>query len=179
MKALLLTLCLALACGAVQANKVFRIVNPDGSVTFTDVPPSSGNATQIEIPPLNTAAPLAPPASTTRTSTPAAEEGYSEIRITSPGNETSFWDTAGNVNVDISLKPTLRSGDKIDLRLNGESIGGGKSTAIALTNVDRGTHSLQALVKNSNGKVVARSKSVVFTVQRGSQLSPQRRPTLF
>ena len=161
---------MTLACGAVQAQKVFRIVHPDGTVEFTDVPPSGGNAQQIEVPPMNTTAPLAPPASSTSPSTAATEEGYSEFRITSPGDGETIRDNAGNVKVDLSIKPGLRAGDKIGLNLDGQAIGGGRSTAITLTEMERGAHSLQALVKNSAGRVIKRSNSVTFNIQRRSAI---------
>ncbi|GMQ76721.1 MAG: DUF4124 domain-containing protein [Gammaproteobacteria bacterium] len=168
MKKILLTLCLALASGAVQAQKVFRVVQPDGTVLFTDVPPPDRPATQIEVPPLNTTAPLAPPAKSVPRSVASEQEGYDEFRISRPGDGETIRDNGGNVNVDLSLKPRLRAGHKIDLLLDGRSIGGGKATAITLTDMDRGAHSLQAVVKDAAGQVVARSKSITFTLQRRS-----------
>jgi hypothetical protein len=171
MKQLTLTLCLVLASGVVQAQKVYKVIQPDGTVLFTDSPPADGSAQEVDVRPLNTTPPLASPTDAFD-DTPAAEleQSYSEFRITSPGNDETIRDNAGNVNVDLSLKPTLRSGDKIELLINGQSVGGGRSTAITLTEMDRGTHSIQAVVKNSVGKVVARSNSVTFTMQRRSAI---------
>ena len=168
MKKIVLTLCLALASAAVPAQKVYKIIQPDGSVEYTDVPPPNSPATQIEVAPLNSAQPLAPPASSATRSTAGVQEGYDEFRISRPGDGEAIRDNAGNVNVDLSLAPNLRAGDKFDLILDGQSIGGGKATAITLTDMDRGAHSLQAVVKNASGQVVARSKSVTFTLQRRS-----------
>ena len=180
MKLLVPLLCLALMCSSAQAQKVFRVVQPDGTVEFTDSPPSNRPAEEIQVRPLNATPGLAPaPTASSQTAGAPENKGYSEFRITSPADNASFWDTAGNVNVDLRLQPSLQSGDTIDLQLDGQSVGGGRSTAIALAEVDRGTHSLQAVVKNSDGKVVARSNSVTFTIHRGSQMSPQRRPTHF
>ncbi len=39
MKQLLLVLCVALASTAVQAQKVYKVIQPDGTVEYTDVPP--------------------------------------------------------------------------------------------------------------------------------------------
>ena len=100
----------------------------------------------------------------------AREQGYAEIRISSPADDASIRDNAGNVKVDVKLSPELRTGDKVELKLDGQSIGGGKKTAFTLTDMDRGSHSLQALVKNSAGKVVARSASITFTLQRRSKI---------
>ena len=171
MKQILIALILALASGVVQAQKVFRVKQPDGTILFTDVPPTGAPAQQIEVPPLNTTAPLASPTGgSTQATGGAAETGYSTFRITRPGNDESIRDNAGSVNVDLSLEPKLRSGDKIDLFLDGQSIGGGKSTAITLTDMDRGSHSIRAVVKNSAGEVVARSNTVTFTLQRRSAI---------
>jgi hypothetical protein len=170
MKQVAVILCLALAGGAVPAEEVYKVIQPDGTVEFTDSPPPGEAAEQVEIPPLNTAEPPASPTSSAPSSTDAASRSYSEFRITSPSDGESIRDNAGNVNIDLSLKPTLRSGDKIDVLLDGRSVGGGNKTAITLSEMNRGTHSVQALVKDSAGKVVARSNSVTFTLQRRSAI---------
>ena len=168
MKILAFVLCLVLPCAAVQAQKIFRVVQPDGTVEFTDVPPSNRPAEEIQVQPLNTMPGIA---AAPQTSTRSADNrGYSNFRITSPSNEEAIRDNAGNVNVDLKLEPSLRSGDKIALLLDGKSFGGGKATAITLSDMDRGTHNLQAVVKNSSGQVVARSNSVTFTLQRRSAI---------
>ncbi len=177
MKQLFLVLCVALASSAVQAQKVYKIIQPDGTVEFTDVPPPDVPAQQIEVPPLNISKPLAPPPGSSSQSATGAPASYSEFRITRPANGESIRDNAGTVNVDLSLQPKLRRGDKIDLYLDGQSIGGGKATGITLTDMDRGSHSIKAVVKNADGQVVARSNSVTFTLQRRSVILQPARPT--
>ena len=175
MKQLFLVLCVALASSAVQAQKVYKIIQPDGTVEFTDAPPPDVPAQQIEIPPLNTSNQLAPP-SDSATQSATGAKGYSEFRITHPANGEAIRDNAGNVNVDLSLEPSLRTGDKIELYLDGQSIGGGKDTGITLADMDRGSHSIKAVVKNAAGQVVARSNSVTFTLQRRSAILQPARP---
>ncbi|NCF26683.1 MAG: DUF4124 domain-containing protein [Gammaproteobacteria bacterium] len=175
MKSLILAICLAVACGAVQAQKIFRVVQPDGTVEFTDVPPSNRPAEEIQVRPMNTTPAVAPArATSTQAAGAQGETGYSEFRITRPADDEGIRSNAGSVDVDLKLAPALRAGDKIHLILDGQSVGGGRSTAITLTDMDRGTHSIQAVVKNSDGKVVARSNSVTFTLQRTSINQPQR-----
>ena len=169
MRILLVTLVLALASGAAQAQKVYKIIQPDGSVEFTDEPPPGSNATPITVEPLNTTPPLATPAQEAQAASPA-DAGYTKFRITSPDDDAAIRDNAGNVNVDVALEPPLRSGDTIDIMLNGTVVGGGKQTAITLSNVERGSHTVQAVVKNGAGKVVARSNSVSFSLQRRSAI---------
>lgn len=171
MKQLALILCLVLASGTVLAQKVYKVIQPDGTVMFTDSPQPGDGAEEVDVPPLNTTPPLASPRDAFDDS-PAAEleQGYADVRITSPADNASIRDNAGNVNVDVKVSPSLRSGDKVELKLNGQSIAGGKKTSFALTGMDRGTHSLQAVIKDSAGKVVASSQSVTFTLQRRSAI---------
>lgn len=176
MKEVALTLCLVLASGAAQAQTVYKVIQPDGTVEFTDSPPPGEAAKQIEIPPLNTTEPLAPPTTRAPSSPDPATQGYSKFRITSPGDGESIRDNAGNVTIGLSLEPALRSGDTIDVLVDGRSAGGGNETAIMLSDVDRGTHSVQALVKDATGKIVARSNSVTFTLQRRSAILQPARP---
>lgn len=181
MKQLALIFCLALASGAAQAQTVYKVIQPDGTVLFTDAPPPGEAARQIEVPPLNTTQPLAPPSAGAAAPSSSAPQGYSEFRITGPGNGESIRDNEGNVNINLSMEPALRSGDKIDVLVNGRSVGGGNNTAITLSAMERGTHSVQAVVKNATGQVVARSNSVSFTLQRRSVIlqPPPPRPTPF
>jgi hypothetical protein len=177
MKQLALILCLALVSGAALAQKVYKVIQPDGTVMFTDSPQPGDGAEEVAVQPLNTTPALASPRDAFDDS-PAAEleKGYAEFRITNPEANASIRDNAGNVNVDVSINPKLRSGDKVELKLDGQSIGGGKKTNFALTDMERGTHSLQAVVKNSAGKVVASSESITFTLQRRSKILQPSQP---
>lgn len=177
MKQFALILCLTLAGGTALAQKVYKVIQPDGTVLFTDSPQPGDGAEEVDVGPINTTPALASPTDAFDDS-PAAEleQGYAEVRITSPANDASIRDNAGNVNVDVKIRPALRSGDKVELKLDGQTIGGGKKTKFALTDMERGTHSLQAVVKNSAGNVVARSASIVFTLQRRSAILQPARP---
>ncbi|NIM26898.1 MAG: DUF4124 domain-containing protein [Gammaproteobacteria bacterium] len=171
MKRLVVLLFLALAAGLAHAQGVYKITRPDGSVEFTDAPPPDSAAEKVQLAPLNTTPPLVSPGDAVD-STPvsAPEQGYSEFRIKSPESGTAVRENAGNVAVNLSLKPPLRPGDTIDLLLDGKSAARGRSTAITLTNLDRGAHSIQAVIADSAGTVVARSNTVTVTLQRRSAL---------
>ena len=92
--------------------------------------------------------------------------GYEEFKVTSPTNDATIRDNGGNVRVSLSLTPGLRSGHSIEVMMDGQSIGSGGSTSLTLTEVDRGTHTVQAAVKDNEGKEIARSNSVIFHLKR-------------
>ena len=75
----------------------------------------------------------------------------------------------------VAIAPAVRA-CRSTIKNSSERVGGGKTTAVTLSNMDRGTYSVQAVVKDGAGKVLGRSDTVTFTLQKGSALSPQRRP---
>ena len=113
-----------------------------------------------------------PPAPPLEDSTAKKDEekddgGYKEFKVTSPANDAVIRDNGGNVRVSLSLNPGLRGDHSIEVMMDGKSIGSGKGTTVTLTEVDRGTHTVQATVKDADGKEVARSNSVIFHLKRG------------
>lgn len=176
-----IALVLLLAAADVAAA-VYKWTKPDGSVIYSDRPPAE-NATPAELPPVQEITIVPPPADETATDgdAQAAEEdrgsresAYTQLTITSPQDQSVLRGNAGDVSVSIDLKPGLRSGDKLAIILDGHQIGQGAGTSINLSNVDRGTHTLQVAVKNSDGSTLIQSSPVTFTVQRTSLLQPKR-----
>ena len=157
-----------LAVGAAQAQKIYKYTLSDGKVVYSDRPPPADQAEEVTLEPLQTF--RLPPAQPLPKSAPAKKDepdGYEEFAVTSPSNDATIRNSGGNVQVRVSLSPGLRSGHSIEVTMDGKSIGSGSGTSITLTEVDRGTHTVQAAVKDDGGKVIARSNSVIFHLKRG------------
>jgi hypothetical protein len=158
-----------LAVGAAQAGKVYKYTLSNGDVVYSDKPPPADQAEEVTLEPLQGFS--LPPAPPLEDSTDKEEEagpvGYEEFKVTNPTNDATIRDNGGNVRVSLSLTPGLQSGHSIDVMMDGESIGSGRSTVLTLTEVDRGTHTVQASIKDKDGKEVARSNSVIFHLKRG------------
>jgi hypothetical protein len=170
MKQLLLTLCLVLASSAVQAHKIYKVIRPDGTVEFTDVPPPDEPAQQIEVPPLNTIEPLAPSA----TEKAAAPKGYYDrLTIDKPESGQTVRDNQGNVEVVLTLDPQINSdeGHKIQILYDGQEHGDPSSSLEqTLEGVARGGHTVGAQVIDKQGRVLIRSQPVSFQMMRASPL---------
>ncbi len=162
-------LCLMLAVGAAQAVKIYKHSLPNGDVVYSDKPPPPDQGEEVTLEPLQGFS--LPPAPPLQDSTAKKDEpetiGYEDFKVTSPSNDATIRDNGGNVPVSLSLTPGLRNGHSIELMMDGQSIGSGKSTSVTLTEVDRGTHTVQAAVKDNQGKEIARSNSVIFHLKRG------------
>jgi hypothetical protein len=175
---LILLFCTLLGAGA--SAQVYRVVDENGNVTFTDRPPE--NAERVEVGPTNTAPPPATDLYPTPAPKPAdkadAESGY-KVAITAPANETIIPRGPGNFSVTASVTPALGRGHKLQLLLDGQprqdpQAGG----SWALTNVFRGEHNLTVAVIDGDGKQLATSEPVtVFVFRPSSNFRNNNRPT--
>ena len=169
MPKLAFSLCLMLAVGAAQAQQIYKYTLSNGDIVYSDRPPPPGQGEEVKLEPLQSfSLPPAPPLgdSTVKKDEPGAV-GYEQFKVTSPTNDATVRNNSGNVRVSLSLTPGLREGHSIEVLMDGQSIGSGNSTSVTLAEVDRGTHTVQAAVKDNDGKVIARSNSVIFHLKRG------------
>ena len=168
MRRIVLALALVAFVGSVAADKVYRYVTPEGDVTYSDAPPAEG-AKEVDLPPLQTFKPppiQLPPLKVGAQGLEVGHPGYQAFSVASPSDDQPIRDNAGNVSVELMLSPGLRSGDTIDIMVDGQILAKGTSTVTTLTNLDRGTHTVQAAIRDGNGKVVAETDSVTFHLLR-------------
>ena len=163
------------ALAQTQTKTVYKWVMPDGSIEFSDRPQEEGavlgEAVELQVSEpgaqAGAAAPGALPAGQdTGTDPDGTAAGYDSIAVTSPTEGQSIRDNGGNVSISLALKPALRPDDVIELFMDGTSVGTGRSTSVTMTNVDRGSHTVQAAVRDKAGKQVITSGAVTFHLLR-------------
>jgi len=158
------------------AAQVYREVDEEGNVTFTDRP--QGESEAVEIGPTNTAPP--PPANVfpDAPEEPANAAGGSyEVAITNPAHETIIPRGPGNFSVSASVSPGLQTGHKLQLLMDGSPRQEPQTGSTwNLTNVFRGEHNLTVAVIDSKGKQLSESEAVTVFVFRPSTNDRSRRP---
>jgi len=145
--------------------EVYKHTNPDGSVTFSDVP-TKVNTKPIKLPPSSS---YSPPPEHKVTASPKpkkADVNYESVTITSPANDSAIRDNAGNLTIKFNVKPGLKPGDSYVLLMDGKNLGEGQAGSIHIKNVDRGSHSFIAQVVDKNKKTVIQSDAVVVHLHR-------------
>lgn len=146
------------------AETVYKTVDDNGNVIFTDKP--SEEAETIKIQELENTIGNPNPAKY-KPSTPKVEAfTYKSFTVTSPASGAGVRSNNGNVTISLSLEPALNRGHKVLISLDGKQIGTGLS--VSLQNVDRGTHSISAKVIDNNGKSLI-STSSSFSILRVAQ----------
>lgn len=152
------------------AEQVYRSVDPDGNVIFSDVETPGSEAIEVKEVPTVTL-PRTPEFSYEE---PQQENPpYRKIAIVSPQNDESIRENAGNITITASTEPGIWGGHILEITLDGKVVSSGTSTSIDLENVDRGTHVTQATVKDRKGKIQGSSEPVTFHLLRVSIQHPK------
>jgi len=169
MRLSLIILCLFMT-GFTMAQ-VYRTVDKDGNVIFTDQ--ATEGAEEVEIKELETIESLesASPAPNPVAVQKQAPQ-YSSLEITSPQNDLAIRDNTGNVTVSVVITPRLRSGHKLVLYLDGAEQSTGSATSFQLQNIDRGTHQLKVAVVDAAGQEQISSAAITFHLLRFATTNP-------
>ncbi|MDX2316559.1 MAG: DUF4124 domain-containing protein [Gammaproteobacteria bacterium] len=168
-RTLAIFLSVMLTMGTVHAGSIYKYTLPNGNVVYSDKPPPADQGEKVTLEPLQsfTLPPPPPLEDSTAKNTTPEPAGYETFQVTDPTNDATIRDNGGNVRVSLRLSPGLQSGHSIEVMMDGQSIGAGQGTSVTLADVDRGTHTVQAAVKDNEGKEVVRSNSVIFHLKRG------------
>jgi hypothetical protein len=160
---------------------IYESQGPSGPV-FSDQP--SPGATQVILPPPNVIAPeqWAPAQPTSPPAQADHRPFYRSLGISSPANGDTIHTNTGAFDVQVDIVPTLRDGDRIELKLDGTPLQRlFRSGAISVTESDWQAaaaedvqHSLQAAVVSGDGGVLVESPVVSFYAHRATV--KRRRP---
>ena len=144
---------------------VYKQINPDGTVTYTDKPPSA-DAKPIKVPKGTEYSPPKLPAFTPSPPKAKAKQfEYESFAFLAPKEDESIWDNTGNITTMVALEPGLQPGHSIEFLLDGQSVARGGATSHQFLNMDRGTHQVTAQIIDSKDRVIE-SVTVTFHMKR-------------
>ncbi|MES9878453.1 MAG: DUF4124 domain-containing protein [Candidatus Sedimenticola sp. PURPLELP] len=150
-------------------SAVYKWIGPDGSVHYSDVPEKGSK--QIDLPEPTIYQQRLPGSG--RGSDPSDEvsfAGYTKLAISSPKNEQVIFSNEGKVDVTMVLAPSLQKGHKFRVYLDGSEVSSGLTTTqVMLQNVERGGHTLSAVVVNKESRELIRSNYVRFYLRQKSE----------
>jgi hypothetical protein len=174
MRTLLFTLLSVMSATLALAATVYKWVDDNGVVHYSDQPHENSEKIQVQAPQTYSA----PRAGNRRSSSQSRESNaggpvYRRCAISQPANDESFVN-ADSVGVGVSIEPGVRPGDQVVILLDGQRVNGlpPSGTQFTLSPVDRGSHTVQAVVQDANGQTLCASGSVTFHVHQPSVLNP-------
>jgi len=159
----------------VQAD-IYRSIDREGNVTFTDEPDTKAELIELEELPTYEALPI-PVAVPLETSTlpdgaeATAKKPKYKISVMYPEQNQSIWEGGGIFTATVTVQPQLNANraDQIQFKLDGKAVSGPQSElSHTFENIERGSHILAVSVVDKNGKVLKTSKSILFHMHRNS-----------
>jgi hypothetical protein len=165
-----------LLCSLALATTVYKWVDENGVVHYSDQP--HANAEKLQVKDAQTfphsslgVAPSAgnvPPPAAQRTGGP-----YQGCAVVRPTDQQEFMNLDA-LTISVQTDPALKPGDQIFVSLDGQPINEGKPTGaqFTLSPVDRGTHTLQAQVRDVDETILCQTPAVTFSIHQPSLLNP-------
>ena len=158
------------------AAEIFKTVNADGTVTYTDRPTPGQKTAPVKVDGGNVfttpKVPYEGKPNEQQGAVAPVVEGYTSIAIISPANQATFHSNEGIVPLSFQILPPLRAGDSVQVILDGKlfpitmnALGVGQ-----LSNIERGSHTLAISVLDPRGRPVLSSNPVTFFVHKTSVL---------
>ena len=163
----------ALSATSASSAPAWTWVDADGQVHFSDRPVPG--ARQVELAAAqgfgSTTSATTPITAPAPTGTPAAP--YQTIEIMTPAEQETLWNIGGNLNVIVRFQPSLQPGHSFDVALDGQRRNATTTSGrLSLSNVFRGSHTLQVIVVDGTGAELMRSPVRNFVVQQTSTQNP-------
>ena len=163
-----IALLVALANSSAWAEEVYREVNDEGVPTFSDQAMPGAEPITLRKPSIFTDTTYQQSQLKRRSddSLTPMKIDYS-LLVTNPLDDSVVRDNAGNLNLTISISPSVQSGHSAELLMDGTKIRDVQGNGIiALTNVDRGTHAFNIRIIDKEGNVVTDGPSNKISILR-------------
>lgn len=172
---------LALLLGSTMQTafaQVYKVVDKDGNVSYTDTPPKDGSKA-VDLPPISV---IETPEYQVKAKSEKLEDGapkslralrseYRDFAIISPTAEDSIWAPEQTVTVSWSTAKPLLPGMMVRVAIDGVEQALSSATLIAVPPLDRGEHTVDATLLDDNGKVISKAQTVTFYVRQPNLFS--------
>jgi len=167
---IILALFLTLLVITAGAQEIYRVVDENGNVTYTDQKPED-DAEPMELPELNVLEKDAESLPGTASQDPLAREGEAQpmnFRIEQPADGATFTPEGQGIEIvmgiDIDVPPTAQ----ITLVLDGEALTPVRSLEASIPAPSAGEHRLFARLETPSGRVLGTTDPVTFKTMAGS-----------
>src|SRR5580658_6357095 len=167
----LAALTLRLSAVGAFATQLYRWVDAQGVVHYSDQPQPGAEKIQVQ----NAQTYKAPPPPKQSASAVAKPEdggGTYQCQIVSPTPEQSFFNPE-TVAIQVAVIPAVVGSDQIVVTVDGTPLQVSASGQVHVASPERGAHTINMVVRGADGKTACNPASLTFNVERPSLLSPQ------
>ncbi len=173
---ILMALMMAVASGVVSAE-VYKIVDEDGNVTYTDKPPEDGSQpiklkpiSVIEAPTYEQPDKAATSGAEGDADKPASirylRKNYADFAIVAPQQDETIWNPEAPITVAWNTRYQLQEGMQVTIYVDGQQHSRTTEQIVAIADLDRGEHTIEAQLIDSGNRRVATAQPVVFFIRK-------------
>jgi len=164
---------MCLAAPLLLGATVYKWVDENGVVHYSDQPHPNAEKVHVQAVQTYRAGTVPPSESAGGAAGAAPQDGYAGCAVSAPSDDESFTNLE-SLTIAVRTDPALRPGDRIYILLDGTLVNNGAATgnSYTLSPVERGTHTVQAVVKNSDGSLMCQSPGITFHVHQPSIQNP-------
>ncbi len=158
--------------------QVYKIVDKDGNVTYTDKPPVDGTK-PLDLPPLS----VIETPDYGKTARQEAEEAvaaggekevplrtmrnqFRDFAIISPLQEESVWHPEGPISIAWSSSNQLLEGMTVQIFLDGQQQANTTAPMIPVNGLERGEHTVTATIKDARKRTIATAEPITFFIRQ-------------
>jgi len=154
--------------------QVYKVVDKDGNVTFTDQPPTDGSK-PIKLAPISVIEAPTYEKAPEPTGEEGAEEGpslsemrriYRDFAIISPEQDDSMLRSDGPIPVAWNVGAALQPGMQVTLFLDGKIHMTTIQPMIPLSGLERGEHTVKAELRDSKNRIIATAGTITFFIRQ-------------
>jgi hypothetical protein len=152
-----------------QAATIYKQIDEKGNITYSDTPLKNSKVIIVPDQSSTRSSPKSKTVSTPTTSTPTQPNeqhlSYKTFDIISPTDQQTFQNQR-QIPVQINIEPDLQPGDKIQLYLDGNPYASPEArTTLELNELDRGSHTITAVIFDKNHSILKSSKTITVFIQ--------------
>ena len=162
---------LAFGAGAEASATLYRWVDADGITHYSDRPAPGSEKVQIASAQTYKSTPVNSTQPRKAAGSAATAFKYTRLEVTQPTEGQAFVNNGGHVDAAAVIEPDLLGGHQVWFVLDGTRQP--ESAGLSMSfQVDRGTHTLQAVIRNSGGELMCQTPGVSIAVRQNSILNP-------
>jgi len=173
----LMAACLV-ASAATAAAQIYKTVDENGNVIYTDQPPDP-DAKPVDLPTLSVIESVKAPEPVESEQVEPGEEavtdirelrrGYRDFQITKPAQDEYIEGTGNAVTIVWDTRYALQPGMMVIISLDGTRLEPTVTSAVTVQQMDRGEHTVSAKLVDAQMRVIADASPVTFYVRQFSQ----------
>ncbi|ROQ18610.1 uncharacterized protein DUF4124 [Marinimicrobium koreense] len=170
MRSALLLITLMLFSLLTVAQPIYKTVDEEGRVSYSDKPPRGVQEdASDELPPVNNVPgqPVSPQRRATAEEEAPDPVDYS-IEIVSPQPDSSVPPGQRDLPISVRLQPALQPGHALVYYLDGDPVAETRSTQHIVREIYRGTHTVRVEILNPQGQSLAATAPITIHVHRPS-----------